>query len=211
MVQGKTHLELWLIGVLISVWLLVVAFFRLNRIWLPYYIIGSVGMAFVIIFVGRATGLEQALQVAVAAGVHSVSLALGLPTEIFQSSPGAILVLVISQDIGWTMLQVTVESSGLLESGVIAGMLMFYPGWSIRKRIWFTIAAIALTYMANIIRLMVIVSTLHYMGKSSLLISHTIIGRAVFFAMVVAIYWFLMTRPTLRTVKRKIDDELLAS
>ena len=204
-------MELWLVGLLIGIWLLVVAFFRLNRIWLPYYIIGSVGLAFVIIFVGRATGLEHALQVVVAAGVHATSLAFGLETEIFRSSPGAILVLVISQDIGWTMLQVTIESSGLLESGVIAGMLLFYPGWSIRKRIWFTIAAIALTYFANIVRLMVIVTTLHYMGKSSLLISHTIIGRAVFFALVVAIYWFLMTRPTLRTVRHKIDDELMAS
>ena len=204
-------MDIWLAGVLIAGWLLVVAFFRLNRIWLPYYIIGSVGLAFVIIFVGRATGLEHALQVVVAAGVHAVSLALGLPTEIFQSSPGAILVLVVSQDIGWTMLQVTVESSGLLETGVIAGMLLFYPGWGIKKRIWFTIAAITLTYLANVVRLMVIVATLHYMGKSSLLISHTIIGRAVFFALVVAIYWFLMTRPTLRTIRHKIDDELMAS
>ncbi len=204
-------MDLWLVSVLIGIWILVVAFFRLNRIWLPYYIIGSVGMAFVIIFVGRATGLEAALQVGVAAGVHAVSLALGLPTEIFQSAPGAILVLVISQDIGWTMLQVTIESSGLLETGVIAGMLMFYPGWSGRKRIWYTLIAIALTYFSNVVRLMVIVVTLHYLGKSSLLISHTIIGRAVFFALVVAIYWFMLTRPTLRTVKDKIDDELMAS
>ncbi|MEE8046164.1 MAG: exosortase/archaeosortase family protein, partial [Dehalococcoidia bacterium] len=129
----------------------------------------------------------------------------------FQSAPGSILVLVISQDIGWTMLQVTIESSGLLETGVISGMLLFYPGWSVRKRLWFTFVAIILTYMSNVIRLMVIVSTLHYMGKSSLLISHTIIGRAVFFALVIAIYWFMMTRPTLRTVKKKIDDELMAS
>ena len=211
MVQRKAYRELWLIGLLIALWMLVVAFFRLNRIWLPYYIVGSVGLAFIIIFVGRATGLEAALQIFVAAGVHAASLAIGLPTEIFQSAPGSILVLVISQDIGWTMLQVTIESSGLLETGVISGMLLFYPGWGGRKRIWFTIAAIVLTYFSNVIRLMVIVVTLHYMGKSSLLISHTIIGRAVFFALVVAIYWFLMTRPTLRTVKHKIDDELMTS
>ncbi|NQW20673.1 MAG: hypothetical protein HQ477_08125 [Chloroflexi bacterium] len=204
-------MDIWLIGVLIVVWALVVAFFRLNRIWLPYYIIGSVGLAFIIIFVGRATGLEAALQIGVAAGVHALSIALGLPTEIFQSAPGSILILVISQDIGWTMLQVTIESSGLLETGVIAGMLLFYPGWNGRKRIWFTFAAVVLTYLSNVIRLMVIVITLHYMGKSSLLISHTIIGRAVFFALVVAIYWFLMTRPTLRTVKHKIDNELMKS
>ena len=204
-------MDIWLIGVLIVVWALVVAFFRLNRIWLPYYIIGSVGLAFIIIFVGRATGLEAALQIGVAAGVHALSIALGLPTEIFQSAPGSILILVISQDIGWTMLQVTIESSGLLETGVIAGMLLFYPGWNGRKRIWFTFAAVVLTYLSNVIRLMVIVITLHYMGKSSLLISHTIIGRAVFFALVVAIYWFLMTPPTLRTVKHEIDNGQMKS
>lgn len=203
-------MDFWLVAVLITFWALIVAFFRLNRIWLPYYIIGSVGLAFIIIFVGRATGLEHALQVGVAAGVHAASIALGLPTEIFISAPGAILVLVISQDIGWTMLQVTIESSGLLETGVIAGMLLFYPGWGGKKRIWFTVMAVVLTYLSNVIRLMVIVLTLHYMGKSSLLISHTIIGRAVFFALVVAIYWFLMTRPTLHTVRDKIDDELMA-
>ncbi len=194
----------------IFVWALVVLFFRLNRIWLPYYIIGSVGLAFVIIFVGRVTWIEPTLQSGVAAGVHAVSLVVGLETEIFKSAPGAILVLVVDQDIGWTMLQVTVESSGLLESGVVAGMLLFYPGWSLRKRLVFTLIALLLTYAANVIRLMVIVATLHFVGKDSLLIAHTIIGRAVFFAAVVAIYWYLMTRPTLRTVRAKLDKELIA-
>jgi exosortase family protein XrtG len=129
---------------------------------------------------------------------------------VFRAAPGAILVLVVSQDVGWTMLQVTVESSGLLETGVISGMLLFYPGWSLRRRIIFTICAILATYIANIVRLMVIVLTLHEMGKNSLLISHTIVGRAVFFALVILIYWYLMTRPTLRTVRHKIEGELVA-
>ena len=198
----------WLIALLALLWTLSVLFFRLNRIWLPYYIIGSVGLAFLIIFVGRATALEPLMQTGVAAGVHIASDVVGVPTRVFEAAPGAILVLVVSQDVGWTMLQVTIEASGLLESAVIAGMLMFYPGWDLRKRFMFTIAALILTYVANVIRLMVIVITLHSAGKNSLLISHTIIGRAVFFALVVAIYWFLMTRPTLRTVKKKIEDEL---
>ena len=193
-----------------AIWALAVLFFRLNRIWLIYYIVGSVGMAFLIIFVGRATGIEPGLQALVAAGVHAASGLFDLPTQVFRAAPGAILVLVVSQDVGWTMLQVTVESSGLLETGVISGMLLFYPGWSLRRRIIFTICAILATYIANIVRLMVIVLTLHEMGKSSLLISHTIVGRAVFFALVILIYWYLMTRPTLRTVRHKIEGELVA-
>jgi exosortase/archaeosortase family protein len=93
---------------------------------------------------------------------------------------------------------------------VITGMLLFYPGWSMRRRIIFTLSAILFTYIANIIRLMVIVLTLSEMGKNSLLISHTIVGRAVFFALIILIYWYLMTRPTLRTVRKKIEGELVA-
>jgi exosortase family protein XrtG len=199
-----------LAAILTSLWAAAVAFFRLNRIWLPYYVLGSVGLAFVLIFIGRNTGIESALQSAVAYGVHAVSEVVQVPTQTFSSAPGALLVLVISQDIGWTMLQVTVESSGLLESGVIAGMLLFYPAWSIRKRLAFTLLALALTYVANIIRLMVIVGALHLMGKESLLVSHTIIGRAVFFIAVIIIYWFLLTRPTLRSVRKKLDEEMVA-
>ena len=200
----------WLAGLLALTWALVVLFFRVNRIWLPFYIVGSVGLAFVLIFVGRATPIEPWLQQGVAAGVHAVSAIVHIPTQIFRAAPGAVLVLVISQDIGWTMLQVTVESSGLLESGVIAGMLLFYPGWSLRRRISLTIGALVATYVANIVRLMVIVVTLHYVGKNSLLFSHTIIGRAVFFVLVITIYWFLMTRPTLRSVRGKLDEEMWA-
>ncbi len=198
----------WLVGLLLFGWLMAVLFFRANRIWLPYYVIGAVGLALAIIFIGRATPLESGLQQVVAAGVHAISSLTPVPTRIFQSAPGAIMVLVVDQSVGWTMLQITVESSGLLETGVISGMLMFYPGWSFRKRLGFTIMAILATYVANIIRLMVIVVVIHYGGKDTLLVSHTILGRAVFFVGVIAIYWYLLSRPTLRTVRAKLDEEM---
>ena len=198
----------WLIALVLTLWVLSVLFFRLNRIWLPYYVVGSVGLALALIFAGRATFIEPGLQRLVAEGVHLLSIAARIPTETFAAAPGALLVLVISQDIGWTMLHVSVESSALLESAVISGMLLFYPGWSLRRRLLYTAGALALTYAANLVRLMVIVTTLHYMGKDSLLISHTIIGRMVFFGLVVAIYWYLMTRPALRTVRANLDREM---
>ncbi len=203
-------MDIAIAAILSFIWLVSVLFFRLNRIWLPYYIIGSVGLAFLAIYIGRNTPIEPALQTAVAQGVHFVAQIFNIPTETFDSSPGSLLVLVISQDIGWTMLQVTVESSGLLESGVIFGMLMFYPAWSVRKRMVYVILALLLTYVANIIRLLVIVAALHLLGKDSLLVSHTIIGRAVFFAGVILIYWYLLTRPTLGSVRKKLNDEMVA-
>ncbi len=203
-------MDIAIVATLSTIWLLAVLFFRLNRIWLPYYIVGSVGLAFLLIYIGRNTPIEPWLQTAVAQGVHAVSQVLQIPTNTFDAAPGALMVLVVSQDIGWTMLQVTVESSGLLESGVILGMLAFYPAWSAHKRASYIVLALLLTYVANIIRLLVIVATLHLLGKDSLLISHTIIGRAVFFIGVIAIYWFLLTRPTLGEVRKKLDEEMVA-
>ncbi len=204
-------MDIVIAAILSSLWLLAVLFFRLNRIWLPFYIIGSVGLAFLVIFIGRNSPIEPALQTAVAQGVHAITELINIPTDTFDAAPGALLVLVISQDVGWTMLQVTVESSGLLESGVVLGMLAFYPAWSYRRKFSYIVLALVLTYLANIIRLLVIVATLHYLGKDSLLISHTIIGRAVFFVGVILIYWFLLTRPTLSSVRKKLDDEMVAS
>ena len=201
-------MALWLAGLLIFGWLMAVLFFRANRIWLPYYVIGAVGLALGIIFIGRATFIEAGLQQAVAAGVHAVSGLTPVPTRVFQSAPGAIMVLVVDQSVGWTMLQITVESSGLLETGVISGMLMFYPGWSLRRRTGYAVIAILATYVANIIRLMVIVIVIHYGGKDTLLVSHTILGRAVFFIGVIIIYWYLLSRPTLRTIRGKLDEEM---
>jgi exosortase family protein XrtG len=203
--------DIAIVATLATVWSLAVLFFRLNRIWLPYYIVGSVGLAFLFIYIGRNTPIEPALQTAVAQGVHAAAQLFNVPTETFDAAPGALLVLVISQEIGWTMLQVTVESSGLLESGVVFGMLMFYPAWGLRKRGMYVVIALLLTYGINIVRLMVIVATLHLLGKDSLLVSHTIIGRAVFFIGVIAIYWYVLSRPTLGAVRKKLDDELVAS
>jgi exosortase family protein XrtG len=195
-------------GALILGWLFAVVFFRFNRIWLPYYILAAVGLAFSVIFIGRATFIEPALQVAVSRAVHYTSSLLGIPTQTFEAAPGSLLVLVVSQDIGWTMLQVTVESSGLLEAGVLSGMLAFYPGFSPRRRLFFVSAGLIATFVANVVRLTTIVVLLHFAGKGSLLISHTIVGRAVFFAMVVLTYWFVITYPTLRTIRRKLDREV---
>jgi exosortase/archaeosortase family protein len=75
----------------------------------------------------------------------------------------------------------------------------------------YVVIALLLTYGINIVRLMVIVATLHLLGKDSLLVSHTIIGRAVFFIGVIAIYWYVLSRPTLGAVRKKLDDELVAS
>jgi len=204
-------MPLWGALSIIVVWLLAVLFWRAHRVWLPYYITGTVGMAFILIFFGgQAIPLQNWLQRAAVWSVHHISSILRIPTETFAGEPGTILVLVISQSIGWTMLQVSVESSGLLESCVLVSMVMFYPGWSVRKKCWLILLGLSATFLANVFRLMLITSMLHYLGKDSLLLSHVLAGRLVFFVLVVLIFWAVITLPTLRSVRQKLEREARA-
>lgn len=189
----------------IVVWVLTLLFFRSHRNWLPYYIIGSVGLAFLIIGLGRTLfPLETTLRSFTALSVHQMAELIGVTTKVFPAVPGALMVLVVPQDSGWTVLNVGVESSGLLEIGVISGMVGFYPSWSLRKRMLTIAVGVVATYVANLVRISFIVTTLHWGGKDWLFISHTVLGRIIFFVLVVAIFWFIFSLPTLRMVHRRV-------
>ena len=192
----------------IVVWGLVLLFFRSHRNWLPFYVVGSVGLAFAIIGVGRSIiPLETILKTYTAFTVHQIAGLAEVETRLFPAVPGALMILVIPQHQGWTVLNIGVESSGLLEIAALTGMVGFYPGWSMRRRLGAVALGITATYVANVVRVSFIAATLHWGGKDLLFISHTVLGRAIFFAMVVAIFWFVLSLPTLRTVYQKIQEE----
>lgn len=185
-------------------WLAVVVFLRYARIWLPFYVVGAVGCAYWMILVfSNLLGLEPLLAHSVAWTVHITSNLVGIPTRIFEGAPGVLLVLVIFQEIGWTVLQVGIESSGLLEISVLVSLLLFYPGWSLSRRArLITVGGLAM-WCANILRMLVIVVMLNQFGKDALVLAHMYIGKAVFFILVILIFWFIITRTTLKDLHRQ--------
>lgn len=194
----------FLIIILFILWCGLVAFLRYARAWLPFYVLGAVGSAYwLILFFGNSFGLEPILAHSVAWMVHVVSNLVGIPTRIFEGAPGVLLVLVIFQDIGWTVLQVGIESSGLLEISVLISLLLFYPGWSTKRRIKLILFGSAAMWCANIIRMVVIVVMLNQFGKEALVLAHMYIGKAVFFLLVIAIFWTIITRTTLRDLRQQ--------
>lgn len=187
------------------VWLALVLIMRRNRIWLFYYLIAAVGFCFGVVLICRnLLPGESLLAMATAIGTHWLASLLNIPTRVFPAAPGLLLVLVIVQQSGWTALQVGLESSGLLEMAVLAGLVLFYPGMPLQRRVMALAAGLAATYVANILRVLLIVAVLHYAGKDALLLAHTFLGRAFFFAVTLAIYWFVMTRPTLEVLRGRV-------
>jgi len=189
----------WLIFLLI-LWLAAVIFFRIYRVWLPYYGLAAIGSAYWLVALANALQWQIPLARLVAFSVSQFSAWLGIATQTFENAPGLLMVLVITQEVGWTVLQVGVESSGMLEAIVLFSLVLFYPGWTWPRRLFSVLVGLFMTWGANILRLMIIVVLLHWLGKPVLVIAHTFLAKAAFFGMTVAIYWFLITRPTLTLV-----------
>lgn len=201
----------WLLGALFFLWIGAVAFLRYFRIWLPYYLFGAVGLVYWLALVaGNILHLEPYLAHTVAWAVHLISGAFAIPTRIFENAPGILLVLVVVQQVGWTVLQIGVESSGLLEISVLISILAFYPGWSLMRRGLSILAGGVALWLANVLRMMIIVVMLNQMGKGALVLAHTFVGRIVFFLLTILIFWYLVTSATLATIRAKQDQARLA-
>lgn len=193
-----------LLALIFVIWVAVVIFLRKARIWLPYYVVSAVGCAYWLVLVfGNQLGLEPLLAHSVAWMVHITSNLLGIPTRIFEGAPGVLLVLVIYQDIGWTVLQVGLESSGMLEITVLVSLLLFYPGWTLFHRLRLILFGGIAMWVANILRMLVIVVMLNQFGKEALVLAHMYVGKAVFFVLVILIFWFIITRPTLKQLQKR--------
>jgi len=200
----------WLItfGVATLLWLALALFFRHYRIWLPFYTVASVGLAFLLILAGtHLLPLERWLEMGVAYSTHAICQVIGIPTRVFQAAPD-ILVWVIVQEPGWTVVRVDLECSGLLEMAVMAGLLLFYPAWTIGKRVRLTLLGWIATYGANVVRIVSIILILHVFGKRTIFIAHVIIGRLIFFTLVAGLYWTLLTKPTIHTLAERLRERM---
>ena len=187
-------------------WLAAVIFLRHYRIWILYYLLGTVGLAYLLVaLVVKLLNAELLVAHSVALAVHDTLNVLNIPTEIFQNAPGVLLVLVITQSVGWTVLQIGVESSGTLEMCVLVSLVAFYPLWTWKRKLSLAVIGVAFTWLANVARMLVIALMLHFFGKGVLVLAHTFIGKAFFFITIIVIYWFLVTISSLTEIRKKID------
>ena len=179
-------------------------FLRFYRVWLLYYLAGTSGLAYLLTqLLTRVVDVRAALAASVASSAHTILGLAQIETQVAQNAPGVLLVLVVTQRVGWTILQIGVESSGLLEMVVFASLVAFYPGWSAGQRLVRGAAGLLLTWGANILRMVIIAGMLHFFGKEALVLAHTFIGKLVFFVLTLAIYWATITAPSIGDLEKR--------
>ncbi|MGE5450089.1 MAG: exosortase family protein XrtG [Methanomassiliicoccales archaeon] len=194
----------WLIGFII--WLLIAFFLYRNRIWVFYYIWGAVGFTLLAILVVRSSPVEYAIEAANGWILHYLLAVINIPTYLFDNAPGTVLVMMKLEN-AWTCINIDIECSGILEGCVLLGLVLFYPLLSVKEKVAYTVGGLSGLMVINLIRLLVIVVCINTFGRDAMYIAHTLLGRLVFFLLVIVLYWYLFTRVTLSRLRKRYDDE----
>lgn len=188
----------------IAIWAAIGYYLYKNRIWIFYYIWTAVGLTIISILLLRQTPVEYAIEQWTGLILHHSLSWVGIKTMVFDKAPGTVLVL-LALEKSWTCIDIDIECSGLLESCVLLGLLWFFPLGGLRSKIVRTAIGLSALFLINLIRLYTVVATINFWGRDAMYIAHTLIGRLVFFALVIIVYWYLFTRPSLGKTRR--DEE----
>ena len=187
-----------LLIVLISfpIWLTLVLVFRKQRQWLLYYMFAAFGFTLLVVLTAEYFGLDQ-IMVNIAS-FHSSLLAktLGIPNEIL--SQGRIM---LTSKAGENIiLKIGIECSAILEATVLVALVVFYPAFRRRQKLLKIIFGLSLTYVINILRMFIIVFITFTYGSGAIYIAHALIGRFFFFIAAIILYWYIITKPSIRGV-----------
>jgi len=167
---------------------------------LALYLWGAFGFAFLAIQLCLLQGWDVALSAVEAQHIKALVARLGVHLIFLDN-----VTVLVPDPTGWSSLRFSIECSTLIELSAFCGLMLFYPRLSLRKRWTYLAMGSVGTYLLNLLRIAIIVAMIVVWGKPVVPVAHAVVGRLVYFAGVVVLYWFLLTRPTLALIHRSIE------
>lgn len=153
------------------------------------FLAGSTGL-----FLFLMTLIRPIMTQPLARAVASISGLVGSATHTFTSYFKYGIMFVESAGSSIT-LQIDFECSGIIEIMAFLSLLAFFRVYSVNERIAVGFAGTAYIILANSLRVTVICMMIHFLGSDVYFISHTIIGRLVFYTLSVLLYFYVFTKP----------------
>jgi exosortase family protein XrtG len=187
-------------------WAAATAMLWRTRRWLIFYITGAFGFILLVVYGASMLGLDKMLESFEASQVSAMGALIGVRLSVLGGSG-----LAIPGHTGWAVFDIGVECSAILEMSAIIGLVVFYPAFSPRRRAAAAAFGLVATYVINLFRVLLIVALINAFGTSWVFPAHAVFGRMFFFAGTVALYWYLVTRPTIGVVRDQLRARAEAS
>ena len=174
--------------VLIGVWIYIYYLMHKAQLKAWKYFWGACGL-FIIMMVWVRPIMTQPLAEVVAAVAGVFGDITGMYTAFFKYG-----VLFVNAADGAITLQIDFECSGILEIMAYLALLVFFEAYNIFERIIVSVVVIFYIILANALRIAVICTIIYFNGIGAYHIAHTIVGRLVFYALTVILYFFVFTK-----------------
>lgn len=162
----------------------------LERSKLIYYkfIVGAIGLFGILLFY-----LKPRITIHLARLVTAIA---GFMGEFFGAceSYAKYGMLFVSSKTGYVSLYVDYECAGLIEILVFISLVFFFPLFKTKEKIWISTYGTLWILMSNVIRIISICFIIKYSGVESYYMAHTIIGRLIFYALTVFLYFSIFTK-----------------
>jgi len=181
-------------------WAVTTAFLWRGRRWLMFYLTGAFGFVLLVVYGASLAGYDTWLETIEAVQVTALAAQIGLRLDILGTSG-----LAIPNHTGWAVFDIGIECSALLEMSAIVGLAAFYPAFSAGRKAYTILVGVGVTYVINLLRILLIVAIINALGTSWVFPAHAVFGRVFFFAGTVALYWYIITRPTISVVNRRLS------
>ena len=174
--------------VLIGVWIYIYYLMHKAQLKAWKYFWGACGL-FIIMMVWVRPIMTQPLAEVVAAVAGVFGDITGMYKAFFKYG-----VLFVNAADGAITLQIDFECSGILEIMAYLALLVFFEAYNIFERIIVSVVGIFYIILANPLRIAVICTIIYFNGIGAYHIAHTIVGRLVFYALTVILYFFVFTK-----------------
>lgn len=185
-----------LIGLLI--WLFILHILNKSKLNFWHFLIGSAG-AFILMLVFLEPVLTQPL-------ARIVALLASLPGKIadMYSAHYKYGVIFVESSVGAISLKIDFECSGIIEIIAYLSLLIFYRVYTVYERFCVGVLGVIAMVLANALRITVICLMIYFGGIDTYFIAHTYVGRLVFYALSVVIYFYVFTKPQI--IKQKVGS-----
>lgn len=179
------------------IWVYLLSVFKRAKLDFFHYIAGSVGtFLFMMIFIQPLmTGFLIHL-------VTSVAGVFGKLTGIFEAYRDYSILFVTNNVTKESIsLYVDYECSGVIEMMVFVSLLAFFQVYEVWQRIIIGILGCVAIFFSNVIRIFIICFMIKVGGNDVYYMAHTIVGRLVFYAFAILLYYYVFTYAQIKKQK----------
>lgn len=184
--------------VLFIVWIYILTVFKRKKLEFFYFLIGSIG-TFLFSFALLRNVLTKILTTLTCYLTGLLGNALGIFKAYTSHS-----ILFVENAEGPISLYVDFECGGVIEILVFLSLVWFFAVYKVKEKFAISLIGIVWIIAANIIRLFSICLIINQFGNESYYVAHTIVGRMIFYALSIILYFYVFTRAQIR--KQRVGE-----